>query len=314
MSDPHIQHRLFVVGCPRSGTTLLQAILAAHSQLLSCPETDFFRGLFHSSEFIEFGRKPPTLQGRYRLLRRRILQRMGITSVHGWLKLRDLMHDLGRDDLERLLPSWRRSMGSSVRAFRLFLDTLALEAGKTGWIEKTPDHVHYAAAIMRHIPGARFLHLIRDPRAVIASLHDASQKYPDEHWRENYSDLDRCIDRWRLAAVASLKWSQHPSHMLVDYERLTDEPQRVVRGICRFTGLPFEPAMLSQTPGQNTSIIRENEAWKSAALSGVIRKAPSKFTTALSPQQQSYVLDRLAALNRLYAQSQQAAERLLIPE
>ena len=37
-----IKDRIFIVGCPRSGTTLLQSLLAAHPQIHSFPETHFF--------------------------------------------------------------------------------------------------------------------------------------------------------------------------------------------------------------------------------------------------------------------------------
>ncbi|HEY9694672.1 MAG TPA: sulfotransferase [Oculatellaceae cyanobacterium] len=37
--------RLFLVGCPRSGTTLLQSLLVAHPEILSFPESHFFRSL-----------------------------------------------------------------------------------------------------------------------------------------------------------------------------------------------------------------------------------------------------------------------------
>ena len=41
---PSDRHRIFIVGCARSGTTLLQSILASNKAIASFPETHFFRG------------------------------------------------------------------------------------------------------------------------------------------------------------------------------------------------------------------------------------------------------------------------------
>ncbi|MGL4503377.1 MAG: sulfotransferase family protein, partial [Planktothrix sp.] len=43
--DQIIKNRIFLVGCPRSGTTLLQSLLAAHPQIASFPESHFFQSL-----------------------------------------------------------------------------------------------------------------------------------------------------------------------------------------------------------------------------------------------------------------------------
>jgi Sulfotransferase family len=39
------QQPIFMVGCPRSGTTLLASFLGVHSRLICGPETEFFTGL-----------------------------------------------------------------------------------------------------------------------------------------------------------------------------------------------------------------------------------------------------------------------------
>ncbi len=51
MSEPPVG-RIFLVGTPRSGTTLYQSIMAAHSQILSLPETHFFLNLIPKRNYI----------------------------------------------------------------------------------------------------------------------------------------------------------------------------------------------------------------------------------------------------------------------
>ncbi|MEM7586478.1 MAG: sulfotransferase, partial [Acidobacteriota bacterium] len=125
MSGGEIERRIFVVGVPRSGTTLLQSLLAAHSQLTSFTESHFFSRYF---------RAVPGLS-------------TAILTRDPTPRLIEFLRENPADDSEqpaprlatgRLLPLASRRVGRQLLAV---LDQLALSRGFAGWIEKTPRHL-----------------------------------------------------------------------------------------------------------------------------------------------------------------------------
>jgi len=134
MSDTH---RIFVVGCPRSGTTLVQAMLSAHPALTGFTESHVFDKAYN-----RHGRADEAV------LRTRIAAFCTENDIN--------------------LPY-------EATRFIALLDAVAQQRGVAGWVEKTPDHVFRIPLIARHAPGAKFIHVVRRAEGVLPSLHKASQ-------------------------------------------------------------------------------------------------------------------------------------------
>jgi len=233
--------RCFLVACPRSGTTLLQAMLAGHPAVQAFPETHFFDGLY-------WGKRAALLRG---LLGRRLLER--------------LSRRLGCPDLELPRPGWRRR--PHERAYLRLLDTAARRAEAAAWVEKTPPHLHFIPAIVRVAPDARFIHLLRDGRAVVASLFEVGRRYP-HRWPWARS-LDACIARWNRSLRDHLFWSRRAGHLLCRYEQLVTDPENDLRRACALLGQDFDPAML-RFQDRADAIVWDFETWK-AEVRGPLR-------------------------------------------
>jgi Sulfotransferase family len=140
----------FVVGCSRSGTTLLRAMLDAHPQLAVPPESHF------------------ALATDVRRLRRALRRER-------WFAL----WDLEAPDLRGL------NVADAVRA--LFA-AYAGKQGKPRYADKTPHYVSHLPELAGRFPEARFVHVIRDGRDVALSLREVPWG-PDGveeaamHWR-----------------------------------------------------------------------------------------------------------------------------------
>jgi hypothetical protein len=205
----------FIVGVPRSGTTLLRLLLDAHPGLAIPPETGF------GSLAASFARRTPD---RDELL-------AALTALPTWQDL-----GLDRDELARTFDSLRPwSTGAGLRACYV---AYAARHAKPRWGDKTPGHVDYMAALAGDLPEARFIHLIRDGRDVAASLRglpfapgDGSMRAIAAEWRDT-------IARARRAGTRLLHYRE------VRYERLVTEPEATLRELCDFVELPFDPAML----------------------------------------------------------------------
>ena len=117
---------------------------------------------------------------------------------------------------------------------RAFFQRYEEEAGDVRYLcEKTPGHTGQLAEIYRVFPKAKVVAIMRDPRAVAASM------------RGRFGSLDPGSRRWNAAGrrIRKLLAGDHAAH-LVAYEDLIAHPEDVLSKLCAFLDLGFDPAML----------------------------------------------------------------------
>lgn len=210
----------FVVGVPRSGTTLLRLLLDAHSQLSIPPETGW-------------------LAAATQLPRQGEAARAALFDlVTGWPQWGDLglPSETVRTALRRLEPF---ALDEGVRTiFRLY----AANHAKPRWGDKTPGYALHLDAIRRLLPESRFVHLIRDGRDVAVSVRGL--------WFSRERSVGEIARDWRERILAARAQAQGAEDVLeVRYEDLVTEPGRELARVCRFVELPYEPAMLEAWRG-----------------------------------------------------------------
>lgn len=262
---------IFLVACPRSGTTLLQSLLAAHPHIYSLPETKFFQFAVPSY------RKEP-IRASLGLISKKLLPRLEVF----------LADHLERPDLLSDLPNIPFLSLYTAR-FREILDQLTIEAGKQVWLEKTPEHIFYIRKIQNFLPSARFIHLIRQPRDVIASLYEITHKYPE--WWGGIWDVEHCIKRWQDALKISCVYRDHPDHLLVKYEDLVKESPVCLQKICDFLQVDFTSEMLSNY-GEMTERLTVKSS-RTVNKTGIVDGGSEKFHKIFSDEEKALIESRL---------------------
>lgn len=282
-----VRRRVFVVGCPRSGTTLLQSLLHAHRDIHSLPETHFFQHLLASDESrqLEGDSRAPR---RWHERKRTLLARAGWVAPRRARRAWQVATTAGlQADVPRGPDRWRAT--AHVDAFVRAMDTHCLQQRKSVWLEKTPDHLYYVDAIQRHLPQARFLHIVRDGEEVVASLHRAARSYAP--WRP-FLDLDRCISRWSRAVEESLRWIDDPRHRLVRYEDLVASPKLALHQALSFLGCADDPRVWDRYPAASSQLILPDEPWKRGNLQPIA--ARRSFESTFDATQRSRIRERLS--------------------
>ncbi len=299
-TPPTIKQRVFVVGCSRSGTTLLQSILAAHPDVTSFPETQFFNDTVGQEPRRVFGQKP---QCREHILRYFIddcrvwFGRAYQQGKPAQARADKLLEYFDRQDLAHMIPRDTRSMAKLCKAFANILDTLTADAGKTIWVEKSPRHLNCIDIIERFVPKPKFIHIVRAGQDNVASLHGASKKYPSPwHWGQ-FSDIDRCITRWNIAARQTKRNLNKPNHHAIRHEWLVQDAQPVVQDICRFIGVEFDPQMTQPRETLSDQMIKPSESWKSQSSGEIKNTNAQKFYDLFDKDQQGYITSRLEPLD-----------------
>ena len=275
MIRPSVQ-RLFLVGCPRSGTTLLQSLLAAHSDIVSFPESHFYTTVVSS---------------------RLVWRQLGLASPRARSKFSSFLDMIGHPELHTYLARFAVSTRQYSRAFIAVLDTVARQQNKQVWLEKTPRHLNYIDHIHALVPSAKFIHLVRNGEDVIASLYEVANQHP-EVWRGlPGGNLDRCIDRWIQSIRLSQRYVGTPQHTLVQYEHLVQDPSQVTKALCQFIGVPFEPQMLERYADSATHLILPFETWKQSVNSAIQSDRKRKFDTIFSDAQKRHISSRIAEVH-----------------
>lgn len=205
----------FIVGCPRSGTTLLRLMLDAHPELAIPSETHF---LFAFAE--HECREAISAEDLYRT----------VVSHFTW-------RDFGLESAAFRAALKEVEPFNVTTGLRTFYRLYAARFGKTRWGEKTPDYGAVMPQLEAIFPEARFIHIIRDGRDVALSKRHL--------WFGPGNDVQALADDWVQWIVRARNLASRCTHyMEVQYEDLVTDTEMVLRTVCEFIELPFDVRML----------------------------------------------------------------------
>jgi hypothetical protein len=221
--------KFFIVGCPRSGTTMLQLALNRHSRIVIPPETRYF------SSFLGHSR-PHQLRH--------------VERLNSELQI-------------RLAPPTRRINGDEDA--RDFFEQLAClytqRLGRTDvsyFGEKSPAQTGHVWKIKEVFPEARILFLYRDGRDVALSLTRVPWMHKDLY--VNFAIW--LYYHWILGQAQRL---HQPDLLCVKYEELATNPARELRRILGFLDLEYESATAGGH-GNSEGVLLQEHSWKARAL------------------------------------------------
>lgn len=212
---------IFVLGVPRSGTTLLRLMLDSHPAIACGPETPWLCG--HQARSIM------------------ALCDLLADEPQGYCASfnmpRDVVTGAARDLVSRLMEEYARARG------------------KSRWAEKTPDNALHVDFLATLFPEAKFIHLARDGVDTSASTSlIAKHRKGISTWHENKLSFGEGAITNNNPFTAMLRWSHWTrlierslrgrEHLRISYERLITETEPTLRQICDFIGEPFDPAMM----------------------------------------------------------------------
>ena len=197
---------IFIVGLPRSGTTLVDRILGSHSAIRSAGELNHFALCIVDAVRGRTGEAP--------LPRRELVARSADVDFAA----------LGRDYLARALSVGPGATGTVAMRFT----------------DKMPLNYLYCGLIRRALPNARIVHLTRHPLAHCYAMYKTLFKagYPFSYDLSEigryYIAYRRLMDHWDRTMPATI----HP----INYERLVSDQLAETRKLLEFCGLPWEDA------------------------------------------------------------------------
>lgn len=232
---------IFIVGLPRSGTTLMRSLVTAHPRIAIAPETHFLR---------KFGTSSPS-RSSFEVL---------WTAYSTTPRFKDLGLD-AEDIKQRVVES---GDFSARNVFRTVLVEFARGQRKARWGEKTPSHYVYVRELLEWFSDARIIWVIRDPRAICNSLRSV-------YWRQWEQRGLRAVEgtrstRLRRMYFDSRVWQRHVRLLqtasldddrvkFVLYEDLVCDPVKVLVEVGEFLNEDFGEDMVTARSWSDLSTI-----------------------------------------------------------
>jgi len=208
---------IFIVGCPRSGKTLLRNLLRSHPNIAISPESHFIPNFYKA-----FG-NPSNEREAYQLAKR-------ILSLH-WVRKWGLSVE----------PSMFVHDRTFARVVSRIYQTFAQSRGKRRWGDETPSYIYELPLLFELFPHCKVLHVIRDARDVALDWlkHRTGPKnlFIAAHgWVQSVSK--GCDTGATLGSETYLE---------VRYEELLINTVNTLRPICEFLNEPYHEALLQPT-------------------------------------------------------------------
>jgi protein-tyrosine sulfotransferase len=206
---------IFIVGVPRSGTTLLRVLLDSHSEIAALPETPWLLGAYGPDPSLR-GVLNGLIDGPYGTVR-------NVAGVEP-----DHVFAAGRSLLETMFAPMLNARQKQRLAF------------------KTPADIRHLDFLLKLLPGAFYIHITRDGRDVaLSQLAKKGSFFNDlkEYRRIGFANLLKRWAEWE-ERIRALLYRDGVKVVHVKYEDLIADPRRELQRITAFLGVPFEAAML----------------------------------------------------------------------
>ena len=214
---------IFVVGAPRSGTTMLRYMLCSHPRIYIPPESNFIPGLFRHRRDKVMSTSEAA----------RILNKI--------LKYRVFFRDWQGAPIDPLAAAESLSGGTPASLLDFLYGSYAAQFGAQRWGDKTPIYTTHMDLIAEIFPSAQFIHIIRDGRDVARSMIEA---YTARNFF--YVDVYYAALSWKRRVTQAMKSGNRLGpgrYFQLRYEDLSRKPERHLRELCAFLGEEYEPAM-----------------------------------------------------------------------
>lgn len=264
------QQLFFVVGMGRSGTSLLQAMLSVHPNVAMAPETKFYTVIRRAGK--RLGRLDSDSD-----------MACAVDLAMDYWQIADM--GLDRQTVQQLAASGERSWDT------IFLAILTLHASKHGATrvgEKSPGHLHHISHLSHTFPEARFVHIIRDPRAVALSWKNVSF---------GSGRIAPRIQDWKHAVELHRRWLKElgpERYLLVRYEDLVCNAALNLQKICDFLSLEFSQSMLSPETRADRGFSDRQTDHMANTLKPIFTSSLDQWTTELSHRQIALIEQSLA--------------------
>lgn len=275
---------LFVTGASRSGTSMLSMMLGNNSKIAGLKELHGFGELVDPNKL----HKPITKHEAIHLSRQLIAR-----------SKREIWGGIAREDGIEAEALWRDVCDTGIQvgyAVAKVMAYIASVKSKKIPCEQTPRNIFYARQLLEYYPNIRIVHIVRDPRDVLASQKNRWKRKKLGGSNIPYSEIIRVwfnyhpytiTKLWSRATRLAAELQAHEHFHVLRFEDIISDPEVELRKICDFLKISYEKEML------NIPHVGSSHAINTSAKSGVRQSSINRWKSCLS-MGEVYICELLA--------------------
>ena len=255
---------IYLAGIERSGTSLMYALLASHPNIAMTRRTNLW--MYFNNQYGDLNNAEN-------------LERC-LSMMAQYKRLRAI-----QIDIDRVRRDFTQGEKTYARLFTLIEGHFAEKQGKVRWGDKSLNTERYMDDIFAVFPDAKIIHMMRDPRDRYAS---AKTRWTDMKGRVG-AGTAMWLESVKLARRGTRKYPNQ--YMVVRYEDLVADPEKMLRKICEFLGEEYVPEMLTMIGAPTHRNKGSNSSYGKREIGKISTDSIARYRQVLSPQEIKYMQD-----------------------
>lgn len=253
---------IFIAGLERSGTSLIYALLASHPRIAMTRRTNLWTYFYNQYGDLS---QPENFERCLSMMMR--YKRLVVLEP----------------DADKLREDFWQGEPTYGRLFALLEEQVAQRKGKPRWGDKSLNTERYAEPIFAAYPGARILHMIRDPRDRYASVL--------ARWKSRRGGVGAGTAMWLSSvSLAEANRRRFPSqYKIIRYETLATKPEETLREICAFIDEEYAPEMLTMRGAKTFREQGSNSSYGQRKPGVISTNSIGRFRQVLSANQIAFI-------------------------
>jgi len=213
---------IFILGCHRSGTTLLQSSLDAHPNIIAPPESQFINMLYSHFGKIKHWNSDNVIEFVNTLFEEGFFSNL-------WL--------LDKEQIIKKLESIVEYINYALLCKWIFYQMRKEKQEVLLLSDKNPIYCLFGERLLEIFPEARFIHIVRDPRDNVNSNIKRRNKKNTFFLARQWLGYNICIEK--------LKEKVPDKFFTIIYEEMVQNAENTFKPLCEFLKVPYNSSMLN---------------------------------------------------------------------
>lgn len=258
----------YILGNPRSGTSLFRLMLNAHPRVVAPPECGFIQWNFSSFSSADFSHSHQRSLFADAVLASKKMETWGLQK-------------------EQLLESFNQVSSPNYQnlceaVFSAYAASSNQEEQPQVAVDKNNYYLDYLEEINRAMPHASYLHLVRDVRDVAVSyLEIERKKHKGQYAPKLATTAEEIAESWCENNERTRAFLADKKHLIVRYEDLLVRPEIELARVANFLGISYDSQMTRYYEFNDEP--KETLGWKQKTLQPVDASRAGAFRRELDP-------------------------------
>lgn len=267
---------VFIIGNPRSGTTLLRLMLTAHSRMVIPPECGFAAWYYDKyKNWKDLVKQNETIINDF------VSDLLKAHKFENW--------KIKKEDILSYLLNIKPTTYSDLVSGIYFFYGNRIKKNLLKWGDKNNFYLNYILTIKKMFPKVKFIHLVRDGRTVACSYKNLGRKKMTSKYApklpSKISDIALEWQRNLTIITDSFASFNYEGVIELRFEDLILKPVEKLTELCTFINIDFEERMLNYYSLTENEGLEPKEflSWKEKTRKPLIKEEADRFKHELTP-------------------------------